>query len=122
MNDTYKIVSFYCFSQISEKKLFNLRDKLEIFEAKGLTGLLILAQEGLNGTICGREAIVDVFHREIKIFLKDQDLNEKISFSENKILNLPTARWFSLKFKSDNWSDIKDLKPISYLNNLKSGV
>ena len=43
-------------------------------------------------------------------------------FSENKILNLPTARWFSLKFKSDNWSDIKDLKPISYLNNLKSGV
>ena len=43
-------------------------------------------------------------------------------FSENKILNLPTARWFSLKFKSENWSDIIDLKPISYLNNLKSGV
>tara|TARA_A100001015_G_scaffold144675_1_gene160512 strand:- start:4674 stop:5162 length:489 start_codon:yes stop_codon:yes gene_type:complete len=43
-------------------------------------------------------------------------------FSENKILNLPTARWFSLKFISDNWSDIIDLKPISYLSNLKSGV
>jgi len=43
-------------------------------------------------------------------------------FSENKILNLPTARWFSLKFRSDNWSDILDLKPISYLSNLKSGV
>ena len=43
-------------------------------------------------------------------------------FSENKILNLPTARWFSLKFKSDNWSDIIDLKPISYLSNLKNGV
>ena len=43
-------------------------------------------------------------------------------FSENKILNLPTARWFSLKFKSENWTDIIDLKPISYLNNLKSGV
>ena len=43
-------------------------------------------------------------------------------FSEYKILNLPTARWFSLKFKSENWSDIMDLKPISYLNNLKSGV
>ena len=38
-------------------------------------------------------------------------------FSENKIINLPTARWFSLKFKSDNWSDIIDLKPISYSNN-----
>ena len=41
-------------------------------------------------------------------------------FSENKILNLPTARWFSLKFESDNWSDIKNLKPIAYLNNLKN--
>ena len=43
-------------------------------------------------------------------------------FSENKILNLPTARWFSLKFKSENWSNIMDMKPISHLNNLKSGV
>jgi phosphohistidine phosphatase len=43
-------------------------------------------------------------------------------FSENKILNLSTARWFSLKFESDNWSDIINLKPISYLNNLKIGI
>ncbi|MFL2633479.1 MAG: SixA phosphatase family protein [Candidatus Marisimplicoccus sp.] len=43
-------------------------------------------------------------------------------FSENKILNLPTARWFSLKFESDNWSDIINLKPVSYLNNLKIGI
>ena len=43
-------------------------------------------------------------------------------FSENKILNLPTARWFSLKFESDNWLDIINLKPISYLNNLKIGI
>lgn len=43
-------------------------------------------------------------------------------FSENKILNLPTARWFSVKFESDNWSDIINLKPVSYLNNLKIGI
>ena len=41
-------------------------------------------------------------------------------FSENKILNLPTARWFSLKFDSDKWSDILELKPIFYSNNIKS--
>ena len=41
-------------------------------------------------------------------------------FSENKILNLPTARWFSMKFDSNKWSDIQDLKPIFYSNNLKS--
>ena len=43
-------------------------------------------------------------------------------FSENKILNLPTARWFSMKFDSNSWSDILKLKPISYINNLKSGI
>ena len=43
-------------------------------------------------------------------------------FSENKILNLPTARWFSMKFNSNSWSDIFYLKPTSYTNNLKSGT
>ena len=43
-------------------------------------------------------------------------------FSENKILNLPTARWFSMKFDSNTWSDILTLKPIAYINNLKSGT
>lgn len=43
-------------------------------------------------------------------------------FSENKILNLPTARWFSIKFDSNSWSDILKLKPTSYINNLKSGI
>ena len=43
-------------------------------------------------------------------------------FSENKIINLPTARWFSMKFDSNKWSDILKLKPTSYTNNLKSGI
>ena len=85
MNDIFKIVSLYCFSSIAKKKLFNLKDKLQKFEDKELTGLVILAEEGINGTICGKENIVSIFHREIKNFLRDKDLNEKISFSEKKI-------------------------------------
>ncbi len=113
MNDNYKIVSLYCFSRISEKKLSKLRDKLEKFEGKGLTGLLILAQEGLNGTICGKETIVDIFHREIKIFLKDQDLNEKISFSENKIF-----KKLKIKIKAEIVTmGIDDISP-----EIKSGI
>ena len=96
MNDNYKIVSLYCFTSITEKNLINLRDKLEKFEEKGLAGLMILAQEGINGTICGQETIVDIFHREINIFLKDQDLNEKISFSERKIF-----KKLKIKIKSE---------------------
>ena len=113
MNDTYKIVSLYCFSRISEKKLSNLRDKLEQFEGKGLTGLLILSLEGLNGTICGQETIVDIFHREIKIFLKAQDLNEKISFSEKKIF-----KKLKIKIKAEIVTmGINDISP-----EIKSGI
>ena len=96
MKVTYKIVSFYCFSQIAENELFKLKDKLEKFEDKGISGLIILAKEGINGTICGKGRIVSIFHREIKIFLKDQDLNEKISFSEKKIF-----KKFKIKIKSE---------------------
>ena len=41
-------------------------------------------------------------------------------FSENKILNLPTARWFCLKFDTDSWSEIIGLKPTYYINNINS--
>ena len=113
MNDNYKIVSLYCFSPIEEKKLFNLRDEFEKFEEKGLTGLIILAQEGLNGTICGRETIVNIFHREIKNFLKDQDLNEKISFSEKKIF-----KKLKIKIKAEIVTmGINDISP-----EIKSGI
>ena len=113
MNDNYKIVSLYCFSPIEEKKLFNLRDEFEKFEEKGLTGLIILAQEGLNGTICGKETIVNIFHREIKNFLKDQDLNEKISFSEKKIF-----KKLKIKIKSEIVTmGINDISP-----QIKSGI
>ena len=113
MNDNYKIVSLYCFSPIEERKLFNLRDEFKKFEEKGLTGLIILAQEGLNGTICGKETIVNIFHREIKNFLKDQDLNEKISFSEKKIF-----KKLKIKIKSEIVTmGINDISP-----EIKSGI
>ena len=113
MNDNYKIVSLYCFSPIEEKKLFDLRDEFEKFEERGLTGLMILAQEGLNGTICGKETIVNIFYREIKNFLKDQDLNEKISFAEKKIF-----KKLKIKIKSEIVTmGINDINP-----EIKSGV
>ena len=41
-------------------------------------------------------------------------------FCENKILNLPTARWFSVRFNSNKWSEIFKLEPTHYSNNIKS--
>ncbi len=85
MNNSYKIVSLYCFSQIKEKSLLNLKENLTSYEEAGLTGLIILAEEGINGTICGEQSVVNHFHKKIKKFFNDNDLNEKISFSKERI-------------------------------------
>ena len=62
-------------------------------------------------------------YSEVVLVGHNQDYTEISNyFSENKILNLPTARWFSMKFNSNSWSDILNLKPTSYTNNLKSGT
>ena len=113
MKNNYKIVSLYCFSPIIEKTLLKLRDKLYEFESKGLTGLIILAHEGINGTICGNQSIVNTFHKEVKYFFRDQDLNEKISFSEKKIF-----KKLKIKIKSEIVTmGINDINP-----KIKSGI
>tara|TARA_Y100001933_G_C18970427_1_gene552278 strand:+ start:678 stop:1610 length:933 start_codon:yes stop_codon:yes gene_type:complete len=85
MKKAYKVISLYCFSSIKEDELFNLRDNLFKYSDEGLTGLIILAKEGINGTICGREEFVNHFHKSIKKIFNNFDLNEKISFTEKKI-------------------------------------
>ena len=113
MKNPYKILSIYCFSSILEKNLQNIRDKLLIFEDQGLTGLIILATEGINGTICGEEKIVNQFYKEIKILFKDQDLNEKINYSKKRIF-----KKLKIKIKAEIVTmGIGNIKP-----EIKSGI
>ena len=39
-------------------------------------------------------------------------------FSDKRIDNLPTSRWFSVKFDTNYWADIIDLKPLTYIDNI----
>ncbi len=113
MNNPYKVVSLYCFSPILENTLFDLRDKLFKFQDHGLTGLIILAHEGINGTICGKEKIVNHFYKEIKSLFKDKDLNEKFSFSQKEIF-----KKLKIKIKPEIVTlGISDINP-----GIKSGI
>ena len=85
MNKLFKILSFYCFSLIKKEALLDLREKFLIYGDNDLSGLIILAEEGINATICGKENIVDKFHKEIRKYFQTNDLNEKISFSSTSI-------------------------------------
>ena len=83
--DIYKIVSIYAFEQIQENLILNFRDQLSILEKNGLSGLLIIAKEGINGTICGSEKTVDFTINLIKEFINKNELNEKTNYSNKKV-------------------------------------
>ena len=82
----YKIVSLYSFFALEENLIHEFKDKLISFEKNNdFSGLLIIAKEGINGTICAQKGIVDNVLNLIKNFAGKNDLNLKISYSKKKI-------------------------------------
>ena len=82
----YKIVSFYCFFPFQENLILDLKNTLlEIENENNLSGLLIFASEGINGTICAEKNVIDIVNNLIKKYTDNRDLNIKVNFSKNKV-------------------------------------
>ena len=82
----YKIVSLYSFFPFKEKLILDLKNKLlEIENKKDLSGLLIFASEGINGTICAEKNVTDIVINLLKIYTDNRNLNIKVNFSKKKI-------------------------------------
>ena len=82
----FKIVSFYSFFTFKENLIIELKNKLLSIENNHeISGLLIIATEGLNGTICANEETIELVLGFIKKYSEFVDLNLKISYSEKKI-------------------------------------
>ncbi len=96
MKNLNTVISFYCFTHIEKNNLGAAKDKLLNYEKEGLTGLIIIAEEGINGTICGCEQIIKKTVQTIKKYVNNQDLNEKVSFSKNKVF-----KKLKIKIKSE---------------------
>ena len=57
----YKIVSLYSFFLFQENLILDLKNKLlEIENENDLSGLFIFASEGINGTICAENNVIDI--------------------------------------------------------------
>ena len=85
-SNTYKIVSLYSFFSFQEKLMIELKDNLlDVVNNNDLSGLLIIAREGINGTICAKESIIENVLNIIKKFIGINKLNLKYSYSKNKI-------------------------------------
>ena len=86
MNNIYKIVSLYSFFSFQENSIIELKENLLSIEKNNdLSGLLIIAREGLNGTICAEESIIDTILKLIKNIVEINELNIKVSYSKKKI-------------------------------------
>ena len=110
MNVLNKVISFYCFTSIKKESVSVLKKRLMKYELEGITGLIILATEGINGTICGSEKEVSKFFNVILGVVENQDLNEKISYSNKNIF-----KNLKIKIKPEIVTiGIDDLNPKKY--------
>lgn len=54
VTQTIDIIAFYAFSPMDDARVAALREELSEFgDARGMRGLVLLATEGINGTVCG---------------------------------------------------------------------
>ena len=82
----YKIVSLYSFFPFQENLILDLKNKLlEIENENDLSGLLIFASEGINGTICSQKNVIDIVINLLKKYTDNRNLNMKINFSKKKV-------------------------------------
>ena len=82
----YKIISLYSFFPFQENLIIELKNKLlEIENENDLSGLLIFASEGINGTICAEINLIDIVINLLKRYTDNRNLNIKENFSKKKI-------------------------------------
>ena len=93
----YKIVSIYSFFSFQENLILELKDKLlSIDNGNNLSGLLIIAKEGINGTICAEEKTIGKVLNLLRKFIGINESNIKISYSNIKIF-----KKLKIKIKSE---------------------
>jgi len=79
----YKIVSLYSFFPFQENLILDLKNNLlEIENENDLSGLLIFAGEGINGTICGEKNVIDFVINLLNKYSDNKNLNIKVNFSK----------------------------------------
>ena len=77
----YKVVSIYSFFSFQESLILELKNKLlSIENDNDLSGLLIMAKEGINGTICAQENIIE---KVLNLLRKFVGINESIKRCRN---------------------------------------
>ena len=104
----YKIAAFYNFMSITDQVILLIKEELtNLAKNQKIKGTILLASEGVNGTICGTENAIVQFIETLEKLLKISDINVKYSWSEKQAFR---------RFKARKKKEIVTigLKPVSY--------
>ena len=89
----YKVASFYNFLSVIEKDIIFIKDELTMLATnQEIKGTILLASEGVNGTICGTEKGITLFIERMKQLLKISDINVKYSWTDKQAFRRFKAR------------------------------
>lgn len=83
MTNTYTIPAFYKFVELADYE--ELKPKiLKICNDLGIKGTILLAKEGINATIAGKDEAITEFFKQLKSDKRFEDLEYKISYAEEQ--------------------------------------
>jgi UPF0176 protein len=92
-----KVTAFYKFIKLTPENLSTVKSRLEsAAETNGISGLIILAQEGANGTVAGSSEGLDLF----KIAVKEILSAERVIFKDSWTSKNPFRR-FKIKVRDE---------------------
>ncbi len=78
----YLIAAFYKFTPLSDEEInLILREAKEFGDLYQIKGTILLAEEGINGTICGSESGVKKLFEKLESNLPEKKLDKKFSWS-----------------------------------------
>ena len=81
----YQVTSFYCFTSLNEETINFLLSELSINARKDqIKGSVLIAEEGVNGTVCGKARSVEALINVIESFLVSDFLDIKTSVTSKQ--------------------------------------
>ncbi len=89
----YKVAAFYNFMPIIDSDIDLIKEELNsLAEIQELKGTILLASEGVNGTVCGTHDAINILIEKITQLLKISEINVKYSWTQKQAFRRFKAR------------------------------
>ncbi len=89
----YKVAAFYLFTSIIDREILLIKEELtKLATSQEIKGTILLASEGVNGTVCGTENAIVQFIETLEDLLKVSNITVKYSWTEKQAFRRFKAR------------------------------